>query len=113
MKIKKKKPTDGLRRTPRSVPSASLLDIERGHFRTVPKLVRTFFVSRVVSVSLSSTPLAAAAAAAAVFFFFEGAALLAVVEVGVAWPEPGPLPALLPSLNEVCNGVGALDALAA
>jgi len=74
------------------------------HFRTAPKLVRTFLVSR-ESVSLSSFPPAAAAAlSAAVFFFLRPADRGAVALVGVAVLEPPPS---LSRAKLVDNGVGA------
>jgi hypothetical protein len=68
------------------------------HFRTAPKLVRTFLTSR-VSVSLSS------AAGAFSFFFLFAVAFFSVAEVGVAASEAVAAFSLV--ANEVESGVGA------
>lgn len=73
----------------------------RLHFRTAPKFVLAFFVSR-ESVSLSSTP-----AAVGAFFFLELFALPAVADVGVGALDA---PSLL--LNVVETGVGACEGAA-
>ena len=82
------------------------------HLRA-PKLVRTFLVSRGVSVPLSSSAAAMAAAAAAAdavearpFFFLLFPFLSAVADVGVGWFDPPSLS--LPLLVKVVDtGVGA------